>query len=1022
MNKPLHLLRMVHGLMLMAITMVLLSAIPATVLADPVAYARFADNTLTFYYDENKGQTDNDYSLNTGAETPEWNAIAGEITKVVFDESFKNYAPTSCRKWFHNAEELSSIEGIENLNTAEVTNMGGMFYNCQQLTTIDLSHFNTSKVTDMHSMFYDCCALTSLDLSGFDVSHVVDMSQMFYYCNELAELKTGGFKSSAVEKLNNMFDECNALVELDLSGLNTAKVTDMTCLFADCESLTKLDISAFNTEKVTNMAAMFLGCSALTSINLKNFDTSLVTDMSNMFYGCSALTSLNLSNFNTESVTDMAWMFAECSSLKSLDLYSFETSLVTDMRAMFYECSSLTSLDIRNFNTANVENMYSMFRLCSLLTKLDLSHFNTSKVTDMSWMFDECNALTTLDLSYFDTGNVTSMEGIFYNCYLLSSLDLSSFNTAKVTNMSQMFKNNSSLATIYVSKNFTTDAVTTFYVMFSGCTSLKGAVAYDPDNVEGANANYQTGYFTLWVGPYVRYADETLTFYYGSDKQTGDFCIAQNGDTPDWVELASVFPTKAVFDESFSQARPTTTATWFYGFSDLTEILGMQYLNTSEVTDMLGMFCGCTGLSSIDLSHFNTDKVVDMSSMFAGCNNLTTIDLSRFNTSQVTCFSNMFYECTALKSIDVSGFNTSQAVNMAGMFEECTALTSLNLSNFNTSNVATMESMFGGCKGLTTLDLSSFKTSTVMKTSSMFDGCTSLHTIYVSANFTSENVAQSYSMFNDCTALKGAVAYDAGKTNIDYANYTDGYFTKKVGTNGTDILGATGSPLTIESLAIDDAKTYALNQGEDCQAATATYSRQMSSTWGTLCLPFAINAAATGNTCNFYALKSVNPETVTLTPIESGTIEAGTPVVISKKTAAQASISVTATDAAVVAAPVNTTADASLAGTFVGEVLTAQGYFIAKDKFYRVSDYSTQGVKVSPFRAYITASGTGSRAAALSIVVDGSTTGIDVTDTIDTLNNGNAEYYDMSGRRTDSLQKGVNIIKIGNKTRKVIVK
>ena len=113
---------------------------------------------------------------------------------------------------------------------------------------------------------------------------------------------------------------------------------------------------------------------------------------------------------------------------------------------------------------------------------------------------------------------------------------------------------------------------------------------------------------------------------------------------------------------------------------------------------------------------------------------------------------------------------------------------------------------------------------------------------------------------------------------------------------------------------------------------------------------------------------------------------------------------------------------ASLAGTFAGEVLTAQGYFIAKDKFYSVADYSAQGVKVSPFRAYITASGTGNRAAALGIVVDGSTTGIDATDTIDTLNNANAEYYDMSGRRIDGLQKGINIIKIGNKTRKVIVK
>ena len=323
--------------------------------------------------------------------------------------------------------------------------MWGMFYGCEYLTSIDLSNFNTDNVTDMGQMFYNCSGLTSLDLSSFNTDNVTNMWGMFY--------------------------NCPGLTSLDLSGFNTDNVENMGDMFCGCTGLTSLDLSYFNTDNVTNMYGMFSGL-RLTSLDLSNLNTDNVENMGYMFCGCTGLTSLDLSNFNTDHVTDMSAMFYNCSGLTSLDLSNFNTEYVRDMSSMFAYCSGLTSLDLSNFNTAKVTNMDGMFMRCSGLTSLNLSSFNTDRVTNMSWMFSGCSSLT--------------------------SLDLSNFNTANVWNMDYMFNNCSDLVTIYASESFTTVGVTTSSnKMFVGCTSLVGAISYDPNKTNAKYANYTTGYFTF---------------------------------------------------------------------------------------------------------------------------------------------------------------------------------------------------------------------------------------------------------------------------------------------------------------------------------------------------------------------------------------------------------------------------------------------------------------------------------------------------------------------------------------------
>lgn len=188
-------------------------------------------------------------------------------------------------------------------------------------------------------------------------------------------------------------------------------------------------------------------------------------------------------------------------------------------------------------------------------------------------------------------------------------------------------------------------------------------------------------------------------------------------------------------------------------FSELTSIENLPLLDTTNVTDMSGMFYSCSKLTSIDLSHLDTTNVTSMSSMFQHCSDLTSLDLSLFDTSNVT--------------------------NMAGMFESCSGLTSLDLSSFDTSNVTDMGYMFENCSGLTSLDLSLFDTSNVTYMSFMFYSCRALNTVYASDKWNTDKVINSGNMFCACSNLKGVISYDPYKISAEYANWTTGYFTYK---------------------------------------------------------------------------------------------------------------------------------------------------------------------------------------------------------------------------------------------------
>ena len=333
------------------------------------AYAVLSDDhaTLTFYYDENKDSR-NGMSVGPFNNGSAWEDYVKDITTVVFDDSFaKCTSITSTAYWFYHFENLTTIEGLKNLNTENVTSMLLMFYQCSSLESLDLSSFKTGNVTNMEQMFSHCSKLKSLNVSSFDTRNVRSMFLMFNGLSSLTSLDVSNFTNDNVTNMRMMFGDCSNLTSLNLSNFTTGKVEDMEKMFSSCTKLTSLDLSSFNTSNVTNATSMFYGCSSLKTLDLSSFDTSKMTSLFYLFYECTGLESVNVSSFNTAEVTDMRCMFYNCVNLKNLDVSNFDTSKAEDIGGMFFGCSSLTSLDVNSFNTSNVKNMWGLFGDCANL-------------------------------------------------------------------------------------------------------------------------------------------------------------------------------------------------------------------------------------------------------------------------------------------------------------------------------------------------------------------------------------------------------------------------------------------------------------------------------------------------------------------------------------------------------------------------------------------------------------------------------------------------------------------------------
>ena len=789
----------------------------------PYACYTPSNTTLTFYYDDLRNSRDGTtYDLNESNNTPSWysDSTCVNVTKVVFNTSFVNARPTTTFRWFAHMYKLTSIIGISNLNTANVTSMSSMFKGCTSLASVDLSGLNTVNVTNMDEMFGGCTGLTSVNVSNWNTVNVTNMNYLFHGCSALANLDLSGFNTAKVTAMAEMFSGCSALTSLNVNNFNTANLKTMYCMFRDCTGLRVLNLSSFSTNKVTNMSGVFHSCSNLSTIYVGDgWSTGAVTQSNSMFTGCTSLAGgmgttydanhVNATYAHIDGGSSNPGYFTDYNAPMPNIAYACYTPSNKTL-TFYYDNQRLSRPGTTYFlNEGTDDPLWYTDSTCrSVTTVLITAPFANVRPTSMFHWFADMSKLTYISgFSFLKTDNVTTMWGMFHNCSKLTSLDVSNFNTANVTNMGSMFNGCSRLTSLYLN-NFNTANVTQMNFMFMGCTGLTN------------------------------------------------------------LDLSS-----------FNTANVTSMTKMFIGCTGLTS-LNQSSFNTANVENMNGMFDGCSGLTTLDLSNFNTEKVRIVYEMFRSCSNLTTIYVGNgWSTNAVTDSWRMFTGCTslvggmgttynashvdktyahidggpsnpgyftdinaepeayacytpenttltfyydALRSIrtgttydlntgsrspgwvsdginasvtkavfsstfadvrptttyrwfynmanltsitGISYLKTNEVTNMQYMFRGCSGLTSLNLSGFNTAKVTDMSYMFYNCTALTSLNVTNWNTANVTTMMDMFSECRNLTDLNVSG-FNTANVTDMLSVFENCRALTGLNVSNWNTANV----------------------------------------------------------------------------------------------------------------------------------------------------------------------------------------------------------------------------------------------------------------
>lgn len=338
----------------------------------------------------------------TKVDTSNVTTMAGLFTfcaklKSIDLSNFDTSKVTDMNSIFYNCVSLETID-ISTFNTSNVTNMHCMFgaytegpmedYDGEVSMKFDkidgIEKLDTSNVTDMAYMFTECIDLEELDLRNFNTSKATDMRYMFANNKNLKSLNTSSFNTSNVINMEGMFSECPNLTTLDLRNFNTSKVENMYRLFSSDIGLTSVNIESFTTENLKKISGMFRNCKSLVSINMENFVGEKLTNLYEMFMGCESLQDLNIRNLSTRNVADVTRMFKDCKSLVNLDISGFDTSNVEIARQMFQNCSSLQNLILGDFETNNMKDMSYLFDKCSNLREINLTISST--VTDIRYI------------------------------------------------------------------------------------------------------------------------------------------------------------------------------------------------------------------------------------------------------------------------------------------------------------------------------------------------------------------------------------------------------------------------------------------------------------------------------------------------------------------------------------------------------------------------------------------------------------------------------------------------------------
>ena len=723
-------------------------------------------------------------------------------------------------------------------DVSNVESMAYMFDCCPTLKELDLSGWDVSNVRYMEWMFGndaydDTMQLTKLNLSGWTFNDTVDMSNIFSYTNSLNEIIMNSDISSInkiIEVLPTRSMDDKGLI--DVSGISSEQFHDINYVLSDSKGWDiifgkkiaeyKFDTSIFNDstpvpevneglmlswrevregtvvtitlyaeespgymifgtssgsnkadsllevsyldmDKVYTMSEMFRNCSNLTNVSINV--TNKVTTLYSSFYNCHSLVSLDVSNWDVSNVIDMRYIFRGCTSLANLiGIESWNTNNLTNGADMFAECHNLTSLDLSKWGTGNLSTMYDMFWDCTSLKTLDVSGVNVNSVINLDWTFSDCISLETLKLNGWKI-NDTIADGDINEIF-------AAYNYSGNTKLKTIEMINSD----YKSINKIIQYLPTRSANSYGTIYIYGVDSIDKVNTTTANSKY-------WNISNVAIEDNSkLMMEYTFDKSIYDLIPYTSGFTYHYKDTvddnnANII-TRKVY--SYNPLRYVRFGKMNDGIDEPTNqtrsLLTIEYLDTSNLSDMGYLFSYCTNLNYVNTSNWDVSNVNSLYYTFAYCKSLTNLDVSNWDIRNVNSLYYTFAYCYSLTTIDVSNWDVSNVTNMSATFYYCDSLTNLNVSNWDVSNVTYMNYMFSYCKSLSMLKgVENWDVSNVTNMTELFYHC-KFGELNLS-NWDVSNVTNMRWMFGDCYMLRtlDVTGWDTRNVTNMYAMFGHDY-------------------------------------------------------------------------------------------------------------------------------------------------------------------------------------------------------------------------------------------------------
>lgn len=543
---------------------------------------------------------------------------------------------TSLREMFAGQTSLTDV--TLDIDTSQVTDMYDMFYNCQNVTTINgLDTLDTSNVTNMGRLFFNCNKWENFeDVSGWDTGSVTDMDRTFLICSKITNLDfLSGWDTSSVTTMYGMFDRCGGLVDATgISGWDTSSVTAFDYMFSTCSSLTTVNVNGWDITSAVTINSMFLSCNSLTFMDLSDWDILNTTGFSDFCPNLSTITVVyDSAIFKSAIVTNrpnVNWIdvgvhtisgFASNTNSITLKINGTNNTVTPNSKKYFYydvpSGTTLTSLYQMLMNASNV------------VTVIIGKYINTQSVTTIADMFAGCTSLTKIyGLKYMDTSSVTNFSYLFSGTKLLDSLEgVERWDTSKVTNMQGLVDgaDTSKIHDLTPISGWDTSKVTNMNAMFNYCNLIT-----DLTPISGWNTS-----------------------------SVQDFSLMFGGCT---------------------------------GLTDISPIYGW---NTGSATTLVSLFQGCNHITSVDLHLWNTTNVARVYDMFFNCTRLVDVNLSGWvganivkdATTSLTGIEDMFSGCSALQTVNMENWNPTNIKDISNLFKDCIKLKKLNIARWNTTGI-----------------------------------------------------------------------------------------------------------------------------------------------------------------------------------------------------------------------------------------------------------------------------------------------------------------------------------------------